>query len=254
MFRFGFGAVVAFAAFSVALADKASTTSKRTDSKRTDSKRTEARPENNLARPASVTSDLPLASAQWTSLRFKKIKANEVEFGDQHLKVKVRSSASPLIHALPQPLRVQAVRIHGSWQDMGSPGNQPGDFDEDSLLRVGLVVPGKLTLSGPKRWLAADWVKRLFELAPQGSGIDRIDFLMFTSREDWIGRDRVHPSSELIRERKMSLRPQPGDFETLWKLPDPIQVAAIWLSADGDDGGAQFDLRLTKLQLVLAQD
>jgi hypothetical protein len=77
---------------------------------------------------------------------------------------------------------------------------------------------------------------------------------MFTSREPWIGRDRVHPSSELIRERKMSLRPKPGDFETLWKLPEPLQVAAIWLSVDGDDGAASFDLRITKLQLVIEEE
>jgi len=207
----------------------------------------------NVGRPTSVTLDLPLAAPEWTSLQFKKIKANEVEFAEASLKVKVRSSASPLIHALPEPVRVQAVRVHGSWEDLKAPERQPKEFDEDSLLRVGLVVPGKLTLSGPKRWLAADWVKRLFDLAPKGSGIDRIDFLMFASREAWIGRDRVHPSSELIRERKMSLRPKPGAFETLWNLPEPLPVVAIWLSVDGDDGAASFDLQVTKLQLVIEQ-
>jgi hypothetical protein len=207
-----------------------------------------------LARPTAVSFDLPLAASEWNSLQFKKIKANEVEFGEGALKVKVRTSASPLIHALPKPVRVQAVRVHGSWEDLKSPERPAKEFDEDSLLRVGLVIPGRLTLSGPKRWLAAEWVKRLFDLAPKGSGIDRIDFLMFTSREPWIGRDRVHPSSELIRERKMSLRPKPGDFETLWKLPEPLQVAAIWLSVDGDDGAASFDLRITKLQLVIEEE
>ncbi len=201
-----------------------------------------------------LSREVPLQESAWTSLQFKKIKANQVEFVDQELRVKVRSSASPLIHALPEPLQVAKVRVRGSWEEQQAAQRSSLEFDEDSLLRVGLVVPGQLTLSGPRRWLAADWVKKLFDLAPQGAGIDRIEFLMMASREDWVGRQRVHPHSELIRERAMSLRPPPGDFDVEWKLTRPIPAAALWLSVDGDDGGASFDLKLLRIELGLPEN
>lgn len=198
----------------------------------------------------STPFELPLIESAWTSLSFKKLRANEVHFDDQGLQVKVRSSASPLIHALREPLEVAGIQVTGRWREiqMGKPVSS--DFDEDSILRVGLVVPGRQTLSGPKRWLAADWVKRLFELAPKGSGIDRIEFLMFTTNQERIGRERAHPKSDLIRERLMSLRPTAGDFEVSWRLPDPLKVAAIWLSIDGDDTGSSFEMSIQQLTMV----
>lgn len=211
---------------------------------------TPSSPQSASASGLTASQALPLTGAAWTSVSFRNIRANSVDFADQQLRVKVQASASPLIHALPQPARVTAIRVQGRWSEEQAPRRKPLGFDDDSLLRVGLVIPGARTLSGPRRWLAADWVKTLFELAPRGSGIDRIEFLMFSAQPELMGKERRHPVSDLLRERIMGVQPPVGRFDVTWTLPQPIETAAIWLSSDGDDTGASFTLSITRLELT----
>jgi hypothetical protein len=191
--------------------------------------------------------NLPLKTEAWTVLSFNKIPKNSVLFLNDQLRVKVESSAGPIVHKLPRTLNISEFSIKGKIS--GTKKDEGKNFDEDSVLRFGLVAVGKKTLSGPKKWVAADWVKKLFELAPQGTGLDKIIFYNFTNRKDLIGQTRIHPKSELIVETLSFLQSEEGLFSIDKKLELPIDTAAIWISIDGDDTKSNFETLITEIAI-----
>ncbi len=190
---------------------------------------------------------ISLAQSSWLSLKFNKIEANQVVFADNQLRIDVKASAGPVVHKLPKPLTALGFRVKGSVS--GKKVVESSPFDEDSFLRVGVVAAGKQTLSGPRRWLAAAWVKKLFELAPPGSGIDKIHFFAITNRPDLVGKTRTHPKSDLIVETIVHSLSDTGDFDFTYRFKEPIQAVALWLSVDGDDSKSSFSTTLSKIEL-----
>ncbi len=194
---------------------------------------------------------LDLSADKWVSLTYNKIPGNTIIFEDNQMRVKVNSSAGPIVYKLNQKTQVIEVRVKGKWA--GNKLIESGDFDEDSILRLGLVAVGTKTLTGPKKWFAADWVKKLFSLAPEGLGLDKIYFLNVSNRKNLLGKKRVHPKSELIQESIVEIVSKEGEFSFSKKLDAPMNIAAVWLSIDGDDTKSKFETRLTELQLKLAE-
>jgi hypothetical protein len=192
---------------------------------------------------------IPLNGMQWTALAYNKIAPNDVSFSDSALKVKVRNSAGPLVHKLKQATKVLAFSISGKVN--GSKIKESGPFDEDSTLRFGLVGVGKQTLSGPKKWLAADWVKKLYSMAPEGTGIDKIYFFNLTDRDSLLGQVRVHPKSELILENYFAKITSDGSFDLRGKLDVPIETSAIWISIDGDDTKSEFETIISEIKITV---
>jgi hypothetical protein len=98
-----------------------------------------------------------------------------------------------------------------------------------------LVEPGERTLNFVQRRVAAHWVRKLFELAPRGSGISRIYFFNVGAERTQIGRERQHPLSDLIWERVVAVPGPDGRFDFEHGLERPLDAIAVWLSSDGDD-------------------
>lgn len=190
---------------------------------------------------------LSLDKAKWITLSYNKIQPNIVEFNDQALKVKVQSSAGPIVYKLEQPKNLIGFSIKGKLE--GSKKIEQGSFDEDSVLRLGLVATGTKTLTGPKKWLAADWVKKLFALAPEGVGLDKIYFFNISNRQDHVSKQREHPKSDLIVEKVIAHQNEQGEFDLSYKLDVPISTAAIWISIDGDDTKSEFETTLSQVKL-----
>lgn len=190
---------------------------------------------------------LSLDSSRWTVLSFNKISPNSVEFKNNQIQVNVNRSAGPLVFKLPSVIRV--TRIHVEGELSGEKRLEQGEFDEDSVLRVGLVATGEQKLSSFKKLFAASWVKRLFELAPPGIGLDKIYFYEATNRKELLGRSRQHPKSNLINEQITTWVDHPGPFVVEETLPSPISTAAIWLSIDGDDTASAFVTTIKKIVL-----
>ena len=97
--------------------------------------------------------------------------------------------------------------------------------------------------------MSARWIKTLFDLAPKGTGIDRIQFLNAVQYPDLLGRQRQHPLSELIHENNVWLLDAPGDFNLEYRLEQPLEVIAVWLSIDGDDSRSQYTTLIRRLEL-----
>ena len=189
-------------------------------------------------------------SAGWENLHYRRLAPNQVSFTPAGVRIKVRSSASPLIYPLAAPRRVSKVRVR--LQMSGSLVTPPyGEkWDEDSRFRLGLVVSGEKRLSVWAKAAAPAWVKRLFSLAPPGGGIDRIVFLMMGRSPAKVGATRRHPSSELIEERlAWTVDKADGDLKLEAVVDPPLAVSALWISADGDDTGSAYELLVESIEL-----
>ena len=205
---------------------------------------------------ASAPLSVPLDRADgWQVLSYSSITPHEVEFTAEGMTIDVRNSASPIIYPIePQTVSslTASVEITGDLnlksQTQGTEGN------DDFLFRIGLVYEGEQTLNFIQRSFAASWVKTLFDLAPEGTGVDRIQFFNVYSDPSLANSEQDHPLSELMRERQVAYLPAAGGGESREvrfdiQPPTDRRVLALWLSSDGDDTQSSF--RVTVREIVL---
>jgi len=203
------------------------------------------------AEGVSATLSVPVhESAGWENLHYRRLAPNQVEFTPGGVRIMVRASASPLIYPLPAPRRVSKARVR--LRVSGALATLPDGkkWDEDSRFRLGLVVRGDKRLSVWSKAAAPAWVKRLFSLAPKDGGIDRIVFLMLGRSPAKVGDKRRHPSSELIEERiAWSVDKEKGELTLDAALNPPLDISALWISADGDDTGSAYEVLVESIEL-----
>ena len=195
---------------------------------------------------------LPLQQVgDWQLLEYSGLKASEVAFSGEGMKVKVDSSASPIIYPLDGPTKVSGVSITGNLGRLlkVSAGSQGEKGNDDFALKLGLVIAGDKTLNAFQRMFSAQWIKTLFDLAPQGTGVEKIYFMNAVQDETLLGRQRQHPLSDLIYENNVWLLDKPGDFSFNYQLEKPQEIIAIWLSIDGDDSRSSYTIRINNLTL-----
>lgn len=207
---------------------------------------------------------IPMGTSDgWLELKFNKIPPNVIERNETGTRVKVDSSASPLIHGFGKIIQIDGfeaeLELSGSMKKMEA----WKDFEEDSFLRIGLVAEGPEKLGTMGSLFAPEWVKRMFALAPKGHGLDKIYFYSVTGRADLEGKSRLHPKSKFMHEEYAFLLPiqagptigstdrvavKPVLFSVSKKLPKPIPTAGIWLSIDGDDSKSKFEVKIKSLR------
>jgi hypothetical protein len=195
---------------------------------------------------------LPLGDGtRWQTLSYRNLPPHRLRFSEAGLEIAVERSAMPLVHPLSAPLSVARIRVQGRFEgELRLPPGRQGDgkFD-DYVFRIGLVEPGRRTLNFAQRQLAAPWVRKLFELAPAGSGISGIHFFNVAAEDAHLGRERQHPGSDLIRERVVAVARVQGRFDFMHQLQAPLSTLAVWLSSDGDDTGSSFTVFLERIEL-----
>jgi hypothetical protein len=205
-------------------------------------------PASDPSRPLLVPLD---DAAKWQVLRFRSLPPHRVRFSKAGLEMIVEASAMSVIYPLPSPMAVSTVRVRGRIEGiLRVPPERQGEakFD-DYAFRIGLVESGKRTLNFVERQFAASWVRKLFELAPKGSGISHIHFFNLGTDRAQIGRERQHPLSDLILEKVVAVPDADGRFELVHTLNPPLQTLAVWLSSDGDDTGSKFTVLVEEIEL-----
>ncbi|MEM9056027.1 MAG: hypothetical protein AAGD86_01045 [Pseudomonadota bacterium] len=188
----------------------------------------------------------------WTPLSYRSIPANEVSIDDGALHIAVDGSASPLVHKLAMPTHVHGVTVVARWDGALTVANGAvqGEADaDDFVLKLGIVESGERKLGWLQRRMAADWVQRLFQLAPEGAGVDRINFLSTTQTRELLGSERVHPLSDLLHEQRVVHLDMPGRFELTHRFDMPVETLGLWISSDGDNTGSAFDLHIERITL-----
>jgi hypothetical protein len=187
----------------------------------------------------------------WQLLQYSGITPNQVSFAQEGMTVKVMGSASPIIYPLDEARLVRRIEVTGTLYELLTlDAEKQGLMDNDDFsLKIGLVVAGDKTLNGMQKLFSADWVKRLYALAPDGGGIDSIYFLNAVQASARLGQQRQHPLSDLIFENNVWLLDKPGDFAMTHTLNKPRRVIAIWLSIDGDDSRSNYSTLIKSLHL-----
>ncbi len=193
---------------------------------------------------------IPLQQKGWSEISFGKIPANKVEHSAQQLKIQVKSSASPLVYKLDHLVNISSFQINLKFSgDLKAPAAEK-KWEEDSLFRIGLVAKGDKTLSGVKKLFAPDWVKKLFALAPEGIGLDKIYFYNVGRTLSQMGLSRPHPKSELMNEEIVAVRKTGGNSMQINKsLNPPVPTSALWISVDGDDTNSEFQTTIENITL-----
>ena len=200
----------------------------------------------------AATFAVPLQQmTDWHLLQYSGIAPNQVSFTQQGMTVKVMESASPIIYPLDEARLVRRIEVAGTLNklltlDTAKQGLRDND---DFSLKIGLVVAGDKTLNSLQKLFSADWLKTLYELAPEGHGVDSTYFLNAVQDSTRLGQQRQHPMSELIFENNVWLLDKPGDFALAYNLDKPLQVIAIWISIDGDDSRSNYSTLIKSLHL-----
>ncbi len=187
----------------------------------------------------------------WQLLEYNRLDANQVTFSDAGMMVTVVQSASPIIYPLDNPKSVTGVMVTGNLSNLlNLPADSQGEKGSDDFsLKIGLVVAGDKTLNGFQKMFSAKWIRKLFDLAPEGTGVEKIYFLNAVQYQSLLGQQRQHPLSDLIYENNVWLLDKTGDFSLTYSLEDPQKVIAIWLSIDGDDTRSSYTTTIKSLVL-----
>jgi hypothetical protein len=198
------------------------------------------------------TFEVPLDRTNgWLFLKYSKIPSNAVHTTPAGLKIGVTNSAAPAVFPLTNILRITELRAKGRLSgSLKIPAGRQGEkaFD-DYALRVGVVEPGTRTLNWREKLLAADWVKRLFALAPPGTGISKVHFFNVGADAAQLGITRPHPKSNLMEETVLVVPDAQGNFAFTNHFTHPLPVLAVWISADGDNSKSSFAVLLEKIEL-----
>lgn len=193
---------------------------------------------------------------KWTEAVYRGIPPNQVAIENGTLSIKVNESSSPLIYRFEKPLLVKGFSVEASWAgDLQVPAGltQGEEGADDFVLKLGLVVAGNKTLNWFQRRIAADWILRLHELAPEGGGIENVRFYSTTLQPDLVGSTRTHPLSELFCEERLEYLAGPGPFTLTRTLSDPVETLGLWISSDGDDTASELEMQLRKIVLQVAE-
>lgn len=193
--------------------------------------------------------------ANWTEAVYRGIPPNRVTVENGALRIAVKSSSSPLIYRFDQPLRLTGFSVEATWSgELEIPAGviQGEDDADDFVLKVGLVVAGDRTLGWFQRRVAADWILRLYELAPEGSGIEGVRFYSTTRQLDLLGASRTHPLSELFYEERIAYLADSGPFSLSKSFQNPVETLGLWISSDGDDTTSELQVTIHRILLKIA--
>src|SRR4051812_49060710 len=187
----------------------------------------------------------------WQFLNYRKIPPNTFQVSPVGLEIGVTNSAAPAVFPLPGPFPVKELRVSGkiTGRLKMSPGKQGEKGFDDYTIRVGLVEAGSRTLTRREKLVAAEWVKKLFALAPRGTGISRIHFFNVGTDAKQTGRSRTHPLSDLLEERIVTVPDATGRFAFSNRFEQPMNVLAVWIASDGDDTKSSFAVTLNEVEL-----
>lgn len=189
----------------------------------------------------------------WQFLSYSKIPANIFRNTAAGLEIDVTNSAAPALFPIPRGHWVVELCAEGTISGFLriSPGTQGQKGFDDYTMRIGLVESGPRTLSWRERLSTPDWVRRLFALAPKGTGISKIHFFNIGTDLTQIGDSHMHELNRLMEQSVVAVPDSDGHFHFSHRFSTPMPVIAVWISSDGDDTKSSFAVTLTRLELVM---
>jgi hypothetical protein len=194
-------------------------------------------------------------------LVYSSLPKHELKFLKDGLNIKVNKSAMPLIYPLRPKQKIISVKIKGHVDKLiplkteeiqGSKADK--NYVDDYIFRLGLVLEGDKTLNWFQKKIAPKWVLELYSLAPDGEGVDKIIFYNVTQQKSALNKKNIHPLGKgLMHEINQWHIEKPGDFEFEVKPSLNQKVHALWLSIDGDNSKAVYNIKLKEITLITGE-
>ncbi len=201
----------------------------------------------------AINVPMQLDKQHWHALKYHNIRANRVNQVEQGLRIQVNKSASPLIYIFDRPQIIHEISVTGVMGRLPAipQGIKQGDKGADDFpFRLGLVLEGEKKLNFAQKLIATQWVKILFDLAPDDTGIDRIMFLNLanpgTGQRDKVQHEQFGRKG-LYTETIVGQVAVGENFGFRYTLPMPEKVLALWISSDGDDTGSSYALTVNSI-------
>lgn len=191
--------------------------------------------------------------SDWRQVHFPGMAASRVSFSNDGLKIQVNNSRTGMLYALKTPGKVESFTISAQVSSLLPipAGLKQGEGKADDYqVRIGLIIKGAKKLSLIQRFTADAWLKTIYDLARDG--LSRVDFYNLGSQQAQAWKERMHPDYELIFEHVVGIIPPSGEVKITHTLPQPQEIVGVWLGADGENLGAQYEVRIRKVQLQLA--
>ena len=117
---------------------------------------------------------------------------------------------------------------------------------------MGLILEGERTLGFFERQISPDWVIELFKLAEGIEGLSHVHFYNVYSDQKLKGKTREHPLTDLFKESFVAEVGPKGEIIVDVAVDAGKRVAGLWISSDGDDTGAKFEVTIT--EIILSQN
>lgn len=186
---------------------------------------------------------IPFEKSKWIEINMEKTPPNKVDYKPNSIKVAVNSSASLLIYKFDQVTELSSFEVN--LDITGKLNPSPSPFEEDSYLRFGFVVLGDHQMGSMGKMFAPKWVLQLFDLAPEGKGLEKVYFYNMVENKSLIGQERVSPLSRHMQEKVISGR----DKVLKFTRPNAVKTIAIWLNIDGDDTQSKFITDISSIKV-----
>jgi hypothetical protein len=210
-----------------------------------------------LAGSACVASasmrDVPLVLSDWQPITFDGIEPTlfrQVETpSGEGIAMTVGNSSSFLIHAFKNVETISGISWTMQYRGLPAVANRAEESSrngDDFVLRVGLITAGdRKSVS----MFAPDWIKRVAKT--MNIAVGNVVYLV-ASRYHPRGSAWPSPYSaqlSYVSVAELADASHSNWFEVGYTLPAPMQVAGLWLMADGDNTHANFSSTISRLRI-----
>lgn len=199
---------------------------------------------------------IPFSQEEWKILEYGKIPPNKVTFEEGQMKVSVDNSNNPIIYPLKEVKEISGFEVELKISGQTPPPLSEGQWDDDASFRIGFVAEGEKKMGKVSLFFSPDWVKELFKMAPQGGGIDKIYFFNLGRSPQKVGQFRTFPGTKNLVQEEIIALEEKGEtsYQLKHKFKQPLRVAGLWLSMDGDVTKAKFEVNVLKIVLLEPSD
>ena len=191
-------------------------------------------------------------SDQWDFFEYSRIKPNTYKFSPQGLMIDIQRSASPLFYRFDEPLYISSFQAKAKIFNINIEKIAALTQEKrlsDSPFRVGFVLSGARKLGPFERMIAPTWVKKIFELAPPEVGISHVDFFSTAWHTADLNKKQERGYENLIHESWQAVVEPTGEINMRQKTHFSAPILALWISADGDDLGIDYQVQIQSLEV-----
>lgn len=196
---------------------------------------------------------IPFSPTDWQMVSFDGTPHHTYELNNNELNISVNKSASPLIYKMKAPVKVKSFKVSGFFKgalpQLPQGKTQGSKGADDFVLRLGFIVKGKQKLTWLQRLVAPSWLKKMERLLPDNHGIKEVLFFTTCQQASLLNKKRNHYLDPTLKETCILQIEKEGPIQMSHQLKNTQEILGLWISTDGDDSLAHFQLNIHSIEL-----